>query len=512
MTTTYPELNDLVRIMEGRPSTNGWDVVCSYTVKQLNDFLESQYQAGKLAKDVVLSTVRVDPIWSDNFEIQYDIRFASPVLSFITGRSGFAMLTMPINEGSIVTIITKDKKREIQIPGGKYSVQAIVPLAAIKGDTGEVIEYDNVVTFSDGNPHDNHIIVHFKSEKGTLYQIVPAPDPQDQDILVTYFLPVLKEYFQTNIRAIDYALSSINNKRPQSGETILTPKSFVFASTGDGDDGVLSLYIQTNESGNPPGNPSPSFQPGDVASCPVPNGYTASIILSNRLMTQSFLKRQLEASGFSVELSNPVSGGGVSAILRKNQNIFAIGESEQSFFENHSYDGLQISMQDNPVHMTLQNGGITLAFGGSTRSMWSQNRVFQRSGTWGGVYISLGLHKGPIPLTLSENDVIESRVSVGASDFNVGLNAYGCDVWESMNGCSKSYPSFYDGLSKKLQIPSIDLNLPGLDFFNTTNLLAPGQNVINLDTSKGVLTPHDFLVVGNVANLSQLRKQRNGAV
>ncbi|WP_147355810.1 hypothetical protein, partial [Cohnella faecalis] len=128
--------------------------------------MKSQYEAGKLAREVVLTTEREDPITEMKYTVRYDIQFASPVLSFIAGRSGFATLTMPINEGSFARIIMADvEKRTIPIPGGRYSVQAIVPLAAIKGDTGEVIEHDNVVTFSDGNPHDNHIIVHFNSEK-----------------------------------------------------------------------------------------------------------------------------------------------------------------------------------------------------------------------------------------------------------------------------------------------------------------------------------------------------------
>ncbi|RIE03626.1 hypothetical protein [Cohnella faecalis] len=131
MTTNYPELSDLVNLMEGRPSTNGWDVVCSYSVHQLNAFLKSQYEAGKLAREVVLTTEREDPITEMKYTVRYDIQFASPVLSFIAGRSGFATLTMPINEGSFARIIMADvEKRTIPIPGGRYSVQAIVPLAA----------------------------------------------------------------------------------------------------------------------------------------------------------------------------------------------------------------------------------------------------------------------------------------------------------------------------------------------------------------------------------------------
>ncbi|WP_341280745.1 hypothetical protein [Paenibacillus sp. FSL H8-0537] len=511
MTTNYLEMKDLVGKMEGKPTTHGWDIVCSYDVRQLNVFLKSQYEAGRLAREVMLKTEREHPIDGKKYTIQYDIKFASPVISFIAGRSGFATLTMPIDEGSTVWIINEEAvTRTIPIPGGTYSVQAIVPLVAIKGDTGEVIEHDDVVTFSDGNSHDNHIIVHFNSERGTLYQIVPPPYPKDHDILITYFLPVLKDYFQTNIQGIDYALSSINNKQPASGKTILTPKSFVFTSTGDKNDGVLSLYIQTKESGCPPGNPSPSFQPGDKAVHPIPKGYTASIILSNKLVTQSFLMPQLKASGFSVELSNPISGGGIFAVLRKNQNIISVGKSGESFFESHSYDGLQISMHDNPINMTLQKGGITLKFEGNALSKWSQHSKFSESySPHGSVNIKIWLHKGPVPLTLSAEDVIGLHISVDPYEFTVDLQGEPCYIIDF--GCTDTYPRFYEYLKGQLQFPAIDLHLPGLDFFNTTNLLAPGQNVIGLDTSKGVQTPHDFLVVGNVTNLKQLRELRTEA-
>ena len=38
----------------------------------------------------------------------------------------------------------------------------------------------------------------------------------------------------------------------------------------------------------------------------------------------------------------------------------------------------------------------------------------------------------------------------------------------------------------------------------TTNILAPGKKVINVDTAAGLRIPHDYYVVGNVVHASSL--------
>lgn len=48
-------------------------------------------------------------------------------------------------------------------------------------------------------------------------------------------------------------------------------------------------------------------------------------------------------------------------------------------------------------------------------------------------------------------------------------------------------------------LPSVDLQMGSLYFFLTTNLLMPGKNVFNVDSSVGLRIPQDFIIVGNVA-------------
>ncbi|MBH5316285.1 hypothetical protein I6N90_00495 [Paenibacillus sp. GSMTC-2017] len=496
MSDAYPAIDDLVNAMKGVPTTNQWDIVCSYNVDQLNSFLLAQYEAGKLAKEVQLSTERENPLTGEEYTIRYTIHFASPKLSFVSGRSGYASLLMPMIEGSSYSVIPKgsDKpSRTTQIPTGKYSVFTIVPLAAICGDTGKIVEQDGIITFNDGKEHETHVIIHFKNEKGTSYRIQPDPDPKDKDPLVTYFLPILSEYFQTKIEEIDYALSTLNNKVPSSGQTVLTPLSFAFASTGDQADGVLSLYIQTKESGNPPGNLTPTFQPNDRSMFPIPKDYSASLILSNSIISKVLLQPQLAQLGYSVSF-DPAKEG-IAATLKKSVSVIANGQSGYYYTSNWSYEGLNLSFENDPLQLTISDAMLSLDWEGSTISSWVET-VGNPPGVRGmpqiyrgQVNISIRLDIESVPITLDEHDVISSNIAASQNDYHVVTKVVGHE-----DGIP---PRFYTN-EMSLVAPSIHFSFQGLNFIKTTNLLAPGKHMIQFDTSVGVKTPHDFLLVGQI--------------
>lgn len=497
--TGYPQLAELTSAMEGVPSTNGWDVACSYNASQLNTFLAAQYDAGKLAHEVQLSVERQDPLSGASYTIGYDIRFDTPKLSFIAGRSGFAQLVMPIDDGSSYSVTPQGAThptKSTSIPGGTYSVTAIVPLGAVNGTTGEVSEQGSIITFSDDVAHQNSVILHFKTAGGTVYGITPTPGPADVDALVTYFLPVLQQYFQTQVDEVDYVLATVTNDQPPAGETVLTPASFAFASMGDGDLGVLSLYIQTKESGNPPGNAFPSFQPGDTAMFPIDDAHTASIILSNSLIEKGFLTPQFTASGFGATFDTPSDG--IQAKLTSPGSVVAAGKSDNWIFGNDRYDGLNITLSDVPLQVDFRQGNLSLHWHATTSSDWTQVESVPQgaSAQYGTVDVAIDLNKGPIPLTLSDTDLTIASIDVSSSDFTVSTSAHGCKWYEVLVGCEEQVPDYYHNMT--LQIPPISIALHGLDFFATTNVLAPGSRIIEIDGKAGVQTPHDFLIVGNV--------------
>lgn len=495
-----PALDTLVNWMKGSQSTDQWDVVCSYSVDQLNRFLSAQYDAGKLARDVKISTQVEDPLTGDPLDVEFDLKFASPTLAFIAGRSGYATLTMPLKDGSTYTLSIPGRPPKVTpIPGGKYSIQATVPLAAIKGDTGTVSQTGSVITFSSGSDESAHVIVHFKNEKGATFQLVPQATGTDNLPLNIWLMPVLLNYFQTQVSEIDYALTGLNNRKPKDGSIVLTPKAFVFASSGDATTGVLSLYIQTDREGSLPGNPDPSFKPGGQETLPVPSGYSASIILSYDLLTRSFLKPQLEKNGFKVSFVTTTNG--IRVQLKSDQAVVADSKDGHVIFSSWDYGGLNISLNDFPLTMLLQDSTLQLQWEGRATSEWGEVTagMGHTSPHYGKVDVTVTLKKPAVALgTLSDSDLTLANITLGASDFSVSTESHSCSVWERFNGCSESVPEFYKR-DMKLRIPSINLALPGLDFFATTNLLSPGQHVIDIDMKTGVKTPCDFLIVGKVA-------------
>jgi hypothetical protein len=493
---TYPKLGDLVNSMKGVPTTNQWDVVCSYNEDHLNALLKQRYDAGKLAKEVTLSAQREDPITEKAFTIAYDLYFDSPILSFMEGNPGFCQLTMPIKRGSY-SILSGSDSRTVQLPPGKFSVVGTIPLAVVTGSTDDAAkEHSDVITFADGTEQRKYVVIHFKNAKGATYKIMPEPDPADKDPMVIYFLPVLNNYFTDKIAEIDYKLAEVNNTQ-NTDISVFTPQAFAFTSMGRDELGILSLYIQTKETGNPPGNPTPSFQPGDEQMAPIPEGYTASIILSNAML-QSFLAKQFSANGF-VSSFQTVPLGGIVAQLTKDSSIVAADFNGKCGYPGAEFDGLNISMNDYPMGFSIVDGQIGLTWSGKATSKW--NVTYSGGGaaqvTYGEVDVTISLNKGPFAITVEDNKVRMPKIGITRGDFSITGKPHDCKFGESLIGCRETVPSFYSD-DMNLNIPTLDLSFPGLDFFLESNLVSPGAPVITVDAQAGIQTPHDLVLVGNV--------------
>ncbi|CAD6448514.1 2d174b5d-fd00-4191-816f-e42350dcf1be-CDS [Sclerotinia trifoliorum] len=89
--------------------------------------------------------------------------------------------------------------------------------------------------------------------------------------------------------------------------------------------------------------------------------------------------------------------------------------------------------------------------------------------------------------------------------FGVEVNAEGASFWNSLLGKVDSVPSEYSSL--KPPAPTIDLKLKPLDYFLTTNLLLPGEQVFIADSpvpensgiQSGLMTPRDTILTGQIA-------------
>ncbi|MFP3637869.1 hypothetical protein [Paraburkholderia sp. SIMBA_054] len=480
--------------MKGNKCTAGWDVVCSYAASQINAFLKAQYDASKLAREVTLTTTTPDLLTDTTLTITYRLKFASPVISFVAGRDGYCQFDMPIMAGSTFQIQPQggEPQAPVKIPEG-HTVRAMVPMAAASGTTGAVTELGKVVTFSEGADEFQHVILHFKTAKGITFSMVP--EPSDKGRLDVILMPLLVSYFQNDVDQLQYALASINNSTAKEGSKVLTPRSFVLATSGEASDGVLSLFIQVAGSGHPPGDVNPVFQPGGRAASPVPSGASASIILSYDLLTGAFLGPQLASKFATVDWISVTSG--IQAKLRSDATVVENGKNENYLFGNCSIDGMSMSLKDFPVTLTIVDTTVRLQWSGKATSSWYENHLNANGGSYGKVDVTFSVDSGALPLgSLSNEDLAIARIKINSSDFHRQTHAHSCDFLETLNHCSESVPTEYGTLP--LSIPDISLNLPNLNFFATTNLLAPGKHVVDIDMSAGIRTPKDFLILGNV--------------
>lgn len=487
----YPTLAALVAAMGGVPSTNHWDVVTSYSVDKLNQILQAQYGANKLVKEVKVETEGVDPILGTKFPLTVTMKLSAPSLKFVIGDSGTCQLTMPIESGQYQ--IASNQPKPIQ--ANVYQIVGTLPLAALDGRTGKLSTAGDVIAFGSDGGNEAHVILDF-TRSGDRAYAVEARDGKkhdEDDILRIYVAPKLADYFSTNVSAIEYALASVSDAAP-SGDVVLQPKSFVFASAGGATNGVLSLYIQTKGGSADPGTLHPVFQPGGSEMLRIPRDHTAAIVFSHDMVVRQYVRAQLAKAGYGVSEVQS-SAGGIQMHVTVGKSVIK-NASHHSFWGNFSVDGIDASLTKNPISLSIKDGKLAVSWSFEQTLEWSNNVTFAQSGTWGRVKLKISMSKS-VSLSLSDEEVV-AKLAIGSSDYHVSTKAEDLSFWETFGGGVEYVPSELKDLS--LDLPAVNLSLGGLGFFPITNLLFPGQRVIQIDTSTGILTPYDLLLTGQIVD------------
>src|SRR5262245_49328504 len=100
MPLAYPTIDQLVSAMVGVSSTNGWDIVTSYSLDRINDLLRSQFAAQQLISQIAIQTTGVSPATGAQFPVAIALSVAAPTVAFVAGVSGQCAVTMPIAGGT----------------------------------------------------------------------------------------------------------------------------------------------------------------------------------------------------------------------------------------------------------------------------------------------------------------------------------------------------------------------------------------------------------------------------
>jgi hypothetical protein len=114
------------------PSTDGWDVLVSYSPEELNTQLK-RYWGNNAANTAKCTFTRREGPDFHLLDIVYDLTLGAPALEFNTDKA-IATLVMPISG----TLAVKDDPPEYatNIDGDRCKLHIEVPLASVSGQEG----------------------------------------------------------------------------------------------------------------------------------------------------------------------------------------------------------------------------------------------------------------------------------------------------------------------------------------------------------------------------------------
>lgn len=170
-----------------------------------------------------------------------------------------------------------------------------------------------------------------------------------------------------NLNQIDYRLATVKSIKVDADPNgLLQPKSFIFAASGEKDDGVLSIFIQTVGSGSASGNPAATFTSTSATPIhPIPKDQDASIIISHETFSRGVYLKQLEAYRVDRKLGDDkkakeetvAKGFKYTFYLESDWDVQLNDIPQRSLFGTSSYfESFHVKLQESPCTMTIQDG------------------------------------------------------------------------------------------------------------------------------------------------------------
>lgn len=203
---------------------------------------------------------------------------------------------------------------------------------------------------------------------------VPTPDI---DPATAAAAAGLQQWFLRRVNMVDYTIARVASaKSLDDPDSVLQPKSFVFAAQGRGDQAVLSIFLQTVGSGNGPGQTNPRFS---AAESPLPQGSEASIIIRHELFRDRYLIKQLNDILRTADNPNPAriadceNGRGFSLDVYIDRKFLKNGKGFDMRWYGvmHSSADAQLLLRDNPLKLRI-DGETVWSLDTSIGCSWSE--------------------------------------------------------------------------------------------------------------------------------------------
>ncbi|KAJ3710492.1 hypothetical protein C8R42DRAFT_648802 [Lentinula raphanica] len=548
----------LEKYLQGMHTTSvtcNWDVAVSYDQEKINALLAERYSkpgGSGLTTEVKLRE-KVEDRYGEYYQ-NYHFNLGPPLIQFQKMPSfPTCSLKTAIVSGSIWTSDLNDpdnKQGEKQLDADTYWITiSNISLSALDGDDKNVGGGDDTITFPSNVESDRYIVVDIPTSGEQLNFSIDYPSGYEPPYAMKTenLLTALKDFFKKNVDRVAYTLAQINNYKPTTGVLDLVPQAFRFVTydVSDSDLSFLTLLIQTRGSSGPGHIKDVQSEwitnwSNTARVAPVPSGQSASIIINNSFFLQSFIKPGLSQASSVAEITIPTSDsvGGLAAQCKW---------SSQTRDERNYRNG---SISDDFMHWPLEykwykmkvpavtydpnnSKPLTLTFSQSNgfgkpatlNIFWE----YKYKSTWNGSQCkrySIKDPGGPIEwmpstrdfhgsfnTTYTLNKTIE-LTDLTDQDLSISIGAEPND-WKTVavpdegDGFWGQIGQIFGGSYNPGDIPSFvrDTTMGGISFsfsfgklrfFSVTNVLLPGEKVIDVNIQNGLGMPRDCVIVGNV--------------
>ena len=307
-----------------------------------------------------------------------------------------------------------------------------------------------------------------------------------------------------NVQSINYSLAVVH-KKPIPGVMYLVPESVLFTVYSKPDQekvGCLSLYIKTQDSGNQSGNGKPRFQLPKydfVNTYPIPDGYTASIIIRHDLFANKFLRDSILQSKsddnndtFREATIREDSEVGFALDMRINSRGFG-KFSTKGYFGGLDVDSIDWDFGREPLSLVIDD---------RTKAAWhyhfGDRLGWERdSRWWGNTYYDLNLDK-TAPLVSEYSDVgLAGRLELTHDDWKPWVHEWNPDLWDGARGGTSDIPDTVRNGLMGFHLPAFKRDLQ-MQYFSATNLFGPGNHMISVTGEDAVRMPYDVLILGQL--------------
>lgn len=300
--------NALVAKMNGKDTTNEWDVVVSYDEDKINGLLRarpiSQFENLPISKGTA-SAENDDTGQTEQREYEFDLKLLKPTLQF-DDRYGRASLVFTVS-GTYKRVSRKNLPRQ-KIPAGyqaRIGVELFNVLGTFQNEGSSTRFTPNSSTSSLDNTGPNNsatvsperdtargVCLSFRRSS---IEFEGVPDPSKFPSTVAFALEDgMRRSLSQNTQ--DHFIAGVTGYIGDPGMIMIRPKSFCFTVTPrderEGTAGFLSMWIDVEGGSHnglqPSGQTTLSFQPDGRGTSPIPQQASASIIFSHDIIARLF--------------------------------------------------------------------------------------------------------------------------------------------------------------------------------------------------------------------------------